>query len=199
MRCGAQAGARSASSETRGAPDVREADITDIDDEWAAIVFWHSLEHLRAPGASIDPRAEHLRPDGLLVVAVPNAASLQARAFGDRWFRLDLPRHLVHLPASALLERLRARGPPDRACQLLARRADRCSAGSTAWSASLPGRPDLYDAIRRPEARSEPLSGRRRALALAAGALCSRSALAAAVARSRGRRGGTVYVEAPRD
>ena len=30
----------------------------------------------------------------------PNADSLQARAFGDRWLHLDLPRHLVHLTAA---------------------------------------------------------------------------------------------------
>ena len=63
-----------------------------------AIVFWHSLEHLPAPGAAIDHAARRLMPRGVLLVAVPNTASLQARVFGDRWFHLDLPRHLVHLP-----------------------------------------------------------------------------------------------------
>ena len=47
------------------------------------------------PGAAARGRAR--RPGGVLVVAVPNATSLQARLFGDRWLALDLPRHLVHI------------------------------------------------------------------------------------------------------
>ena len=91
--------------------DVQEADITEIEGEqWSAIVFWHSLEHLPAAGPAIDDAARRLRTGGALFVAVPNAESLQARAFGDRWFHLDLPRHLVHLPAATLTARLEKLG-----------------------------------------------------------------------------------------
>jgi hypothetical protein len=175
-----------------------EADITAVDGEWSAIIFWHSLEHLPAPGRAIDHASEHLRSGGALLVALPNSASLQARAFGDRWFHLDLPRHLVHLPAEALLARLRALG-------LAVTRVShwRGGQGLFGWLhglvGTLPGRPDLYDAIRRPEARSRPLSGPRRALTLgAATALFPLAALATAVEVAVGR-GGTVYVEARRD
>ena len=76
----------------------------------AAIVFWHSLEHLPAPGRRDRRRAQRLPArGGALLVAVPNSDSLQARVFGDRWFHLDLPRHLVHLSARALT------APPARA------------------------------------------------------------------------------------
>jgi SAM-dependent methyltransferase len=178
--------------------DMLEADITAVDGEWSAIIFWHSLEHLPAPGRAIDHASEHLRSGGALLVALPNSASLQARAFGDRWFHLDLPRHLVHLPAEALLARLRALG-------LAVTRVShwRGGQGLFGWLhglvGTLPGRPDLYDAIRRPEARSRPLSGPRRALTLgAATALFPLAALATAVEVAVGR-GGTVYVEARRD
>jgi hypothetical protein len=64
---------------------------------------------------------------------------------------------------------------------------------------SLPGRPDLYDAIRRPAARSAPMTRRRRTVTLVAGTgLVPLAALAAAV-EVAARRGGTVYVEARRD
>ena len=46
----------------------------------------------------------------------------------------------------------------------------------------LPGRPDLYDAIRRPEARRRPLGPRRRAVTLAAGVLLTPAAAAASAA-----------------
>jgi SAM-dependent methyltransferase len=179
-------------------PEVRDADITELGDEWSAIVFWHALEHLPAPGDAIDHACRHLRPGGVLVVAVPNTASLQARAFGDRWFHLDLPRHLVHLPAESLLERVRSRG-------LTPMRVSHWRGGQVLFGwlhgmvGSLPGRPDLYDAIRRREARSAPMTGRRRALTLAAGTALLPVAALAAVAEVAARRGGTVYVEARRD
>ena len=78
-----------------------------VEREWAAVVFWHSLEHLPSAGEDLDRAVAGLRPRGVLVIAMPNADSLQARAFGDRWLALDLPRHLVHVPAAALLDRLR--------------------------------------------------------------------------------------------
>jgi hypothetical protein len=49
-----------------------------------------------------------LRPGGLLLVGVPNAASLQAQIGGEGWLHWDAPRHRVHFTPSglaALLER----------------------------------------------------------------------------------------------
>jgi SAM-dependent methyltransferase len=179
-------------------PDMREADVAELDEDWSAIVFWHSLEHLPAPGRAIDHAGRHLCPGGVLLVAVPNSASLQASLFGDRWFHLDLPRHLVHLPASALTQRLRSLG-------LAVTRVSHWRGGQALFGwlhglvGTLPGRPDLYDAIRRPEARSRPMPRSRRALALSAAALLFPLAALATAAEVATRRGGTVYVEARRD
>ena len=78
--------------------------------EWAAVVFWHSLEHLREPRAALRRACSLLAPSGLLIVAVPNRASWQARWLGNRWLALDLPRHLVHLSAGALVDGVRECG-----------------------------------------------------------------------------------------
>jgi SAM-dependent methyltransferase len=177
--------------------DVRAAEIDAVDERFAAIVFWHSLEHLRAPAAALARAAQLLEPGGVLVVAVPNAASLQARAFGDSWLALDLPRHLVHIPAAALVARLRELG-------LDVERVSHWRGGQVVFgwlhglTRLLPSHPDLYDAVRRPEARSTSLGGRRRAATLLAGALLLPVAAALAVAEIVLQRGGTVYVEARR-
>ncbi len=175
--------------------DIRQAEIADLDERWAAIVFWHSLEHLREPGAKLADAAGSLEPGGVIVVAMPNAASLQARVFGDRWFALDLPRHLVHVPAHALLARLRALG-------LRPSRVSYSRGGQVLFGwlhglvGALPSHPDLYDAIRRPEARREPMSTGRRLLTLATAVVALPLAALCAGAEILLRRGGTVYVEA---
>jgi SAM-dependent methyltransferase len=167
------------------------------DGDWAAIVFWHSLEHLREPGRAIERAAQLLRSGGVLFVAVPNSASLQAKLFGDRWFALDIPRHLVHLTAPALLHKLEASG-------LQIERVSYARGGQVVFGwvhglvALLPGRRNLYDAIRRPAARSRPMSLGECLVTLTLGALALPIAWFAAVAEVLLRRGGTVYVEARR-
>src|SRR2546423_5746836 len=90
--------------------DFLEGELDAVPGEWAAVVFWHALEHLRAPAAALARAAEILSPRGVVVVAIPNAQSWQARAFRDRWFALDLPRHLVHLPPETLVAGMRTAG-----------------------------------------------------------------------------------------
>ena len=178
-------------------PDVHVGDIDELDRRFAAIVFWHSLEHLRDPGRALACAADLLLADGLLVVALPNAASLQARAFGDRWLALDLPRHLVHVPAGALLARLASLG-------LRVERVSHLRGGQVVFGwlhglvGALPGHPDLYDAIRRPAARRRPTGGTGRAATLAGGAILLPAAIALAAVEAALRRGGSVYVEARR-
>jgi hypothetical protein len=128
---------------------------------------------------------------------MPNRASIQARLFGERWFALDLPRHLVHVPAGALLERLRASGmEPSRVSYL--RGGQVVFGWLHGMVGALPSHPDLYDAIRRPEARRRPLSSGGRLLALTVAALALPLAAALAGVEALLRRGGTVYVEAHR-
>jgi SAM-dependent methyltransferase len=178
-------------------PHVREAEIEETDGSWAAIVFWHSLEHLREAGGALEHAASILSPGGVLVVAVPNAASMQAALFGERWFALDLPRHLVHIPSRALQNRIRE-------LDLKVERVSYLRGGQVTFGwlhgfiGWLPGHPNLYDAIRRPEAREQPMSAGRRAFVLLAAALLLPIALLCSAVEVAARRGGTVCVEARR-
>ena len=176
-------------------PDFATGPLESLDTGWAGAVFWHSLEHLPAPTEALRQAARLIRPGGLLVIAVPNAASLQARLFGDRWLALDLPRHLVHIPASSLLAFLREVG-------FEIQKVSYVRGGQVLFGmlhglvGTLSDRFDLYDAIRRPEARSRPMSSRRRLLTLGLAVVLLPVAAALMVVEVVSRRSGTVYVEA---
>jgi hypothetical protein len=51
-----------------------------------------------------------LRPGGLLLVAVPNPGSLQARIAGAAWMHWDVPRHRLHLTPRGLTALLAGAG-----------------------------------------------------------------------------------------
>jgi SAM-dependent methyltransferase len=178
-------------------PDVLDVDIEQAGWGWAAIVMWHSLEHLRAPAVALTYAAQALRTDGILVLALPNTASLQARIFGDRWLALDLPRHLTHLPARLVLAHLNMLG-------LSIERVSHWRGGQVFFGwlhglvGLLPSHPNLYDAIRRPGARAQEL-GRFRLVGLYVAALVlAPFALAGAAGEVVSRHGGTIYIEARR-
>ena len=72
-----------------------------------AITMFHVLEHVPRPQQYLAAARRLLRPNGRLVVQVPNAASWQFAIFGRRWNGVDAPRHL-HLFRASDLERLLA-------------------------------------------------------------------------------------------
>lgn len=67
-----------------------------------AIVMWHVLEHMRDPQRTIAEVARLLRPGGLFMCALPNFGSVEAQLTEDKWFHLDVPRHLHHFTENAL-------------------------------------------------------------------------------------------------
>jgi SAM-dependent methyltransferase len=178
-------------------PHVRAVEFEDVTGTWSAVIFWHSLEHLRRPVQALRHAAALVVPGGVLVVAVPNAASLQARLFGDRWLALDLPRHLVHISPPALLTQLEDLG-------FRVERVSYLRGGQVLFGwlhgivGRLPGHPDLYDAIRRGHARQAAQRPALRLCALAAAVAALPLALAGTVIEVAARSGGTIYVEARR-
>ncbi|WP_205695761.1 class I SAM-dependent methyltransferase [Conexibacter sp. SYSU D00693] len=75
-----------------------------------AVSLWHVLEHVDDPRAALRAIRGWLRPGGVLLVGVPDLASVQARIGGARWYHLDVPRHRTHFTTTGLRMLLRAEG-----------------------------------------------------------------------------------------
>ncbi len=70
----------------------------------------HSLEHLPNPVGTVSEIFRILRPNGYLLIALPNSKSLSAAVFGANWWGLDCPRHLVLFSPAALNRVLQSAG-----------------------------------------------------------------------------------------
>jgi SAM-dependent methyltransferase len=93
--------------------ELQRAGVDDADVAPASLdaaTLWHVLEHLDEPGDALRRIAGWLAPGGLLLVGVPNLASVQARAGGARWYHLDVPRHRTHFTVAGLEALLAASG-----------------------------------------------------------------------------------------
>jgi len=66
------------------------------------VTMFHVLEHLRDPRLGLKYAGELLQPTGTLIIQVPNVSSIQARLFGNLWYGLDVPRHVISFTPKAL-------------------------------------------------------------------------------------------------
>lgn len=65
------------------------------------ITMWHTLEHFHKPDKYLESAYRILKSKGLLVIAVPNHNSYDAKRYKQFWAAWDVPRHLWHFnPAS---------------------------------------------------------------------------------------------------
>src|SRR5262249_17278387 len=69
-------------------------DLCNLEKEYFdLIILWHVLEHLENPVETLAQIFQLLRVGGILIIEVPNLASLQSRLAGKHWFHLDIERH----------------------------------------------------------------------------------------------------------
>jgi SAM-dependent methyltransferase len=71
----------------------------------ALITMYHVAEHLLDPAAYLHAASRLLRPEGRLIVQVPDRDCWEAAMLGERWTGLDVPRH-IHVFRSSDLRRL---------------------------------------------------------------------------------------------
>ncbi len=60
------------------------------------ITLWHVMEHLHNLEGFWNRFPLLLKPEGTLVIALPNPGSADARHYGEFWAAWDVPRHLWH-------------------------------------------------------------------------------------------------------
>lgn len=86
------------------------ADQDFVAEGFDAITLWQVLEHIGEPRAMLAHCRELLAPGGAFVASVPNLDGAGAHLTGDRWWGLDVPRHLVHYTPATLRRALEGAG-----------------------------------------------------------------------------------------
>ncbi|NOQ91313.1 MAG: methyltransferase domain-containing protein [Flavobacteriaceae bacterium] len=66
------------------------------------ITMWHVLEHVPNLQEYITSLKNLLRPNGVLIIAVPNYKSYDAVYYGKFWAAYDVPRHLWHFSQKSI-------------------------------------------------------------------------------------------------
>lgn len=75
-----------------------------------AVTLWQVLEHIAEQREFLERTRALLRPGGVFIAAVPNIDGLSAQLAGERWWGLDVPRHLVHFSPRTLSSALEHAG-----------------------------------------------------------------------------------------
>ncbi|MFY0482482.1 class I SAM-dependent methyltransferase [Flavobacterium sp. PLA-1-15] len=66
------------------------------------ITMWHVLEHVPNVEKQIKELKRLLKPDGTIIIAVPNFRSFDAKYYRRFWAGFDVPRHLWHFSKKAI-------------------------------------------------------------------------------------------------
>jgi 2-polyprenyl-3-methyl-5-hydroxy-6-metoxy-1,4-benzoquinol methylase len=85
---------------------IRELDADSLD----LVVGWMVLEHLHQPVAALQSLRAWSKPDGWLVMSLPNAGAWEFKLFGNAWYPMHLPNHLFHYTADSVRKILDAGG-----------------------------------------------------------------------------------------
>lgn len=79
-----------------GNEKVTSTELEHNDQKFDIITLWHVLEHIPNLNEIIGELKNHLTDNGVLIIAVPNHQSYDAKYYGKYWAAYDVPRHLWH-------------------------------------------------------------------------------------------------------
>lgn len=77
--------------------------LLDFEDQnFDVVTMWHVLEHVPNLEETIQKLGALVKPGGVLIIAVPNFKSYDAKYYGKFWAAFDVPRHLWHFSKKSL-------------------------------------------------------------------------------------------------
>lgn len=71
------------------------------------ITLWHVLEHVHTLHEYVELLKCLIKPDGKIIIALPNIQSVDFHFYREYWAALDVPRHLYHFTPTAVENLLR--------------------------------------------------------------------------------------------
>ena len=91
------AGARKMAIDNYGLDIKEEDELKNLESESFEIIsMWHVLEHVPNLNERIEEIKRLIKPGGIIIIAVPNCSSLDAKIYKENWAAYDVPRHLYH-------------------------------------------------------------------------------------------------------
>jgi 2-polyprenyl-3-methyl-5-hydroxy-6-metoxy-1,4-benzoquinol methylase len=76
--------------------------LEDIQGTYDIITMWHVLEHVHDINTTFSKLNSLLKENGVLLIAVPNPESTDAKHYKEYWAAYDVPRHLYHYKKSLI-------------------------------------------------------------------------------------------------
>jgi len=70
--------------------------LDDLKEKVDVITAWHVIEHVPDLKKTIKTLKKKLNKEGILIIALPNLNSYDAKYYKEYWAGLDVPRHLYH-------------------------------------------------------------------------------------------------------
>lgn len=80
------------------------------DKKFNVITLWHVLEHVTDMDETLSFFKNRLDKNGVLVIAVPNHVSYDAKHYGEYWAAYDVPRHLHHFEKKTIQQLVESKG-----------------------------------------------------------------------------------------
>jgi hypothetical protein len=99
--------AREEATQRVGQPIGAESLVTFQQGSFDAVTLWHVLEHVHTLNETLQQLVSLLKPDGVLIIAVPNVDSLDAQHYRQDWAAYDVPRHLYHFSPKTMKQLLK--------------------------------------------------------------------------------------------
>ncbi len=93
-------------AETLGIATISTFSQIQDDIQYDLITMWHSLEHIHDLESLFENIRTHLKPNGYLIIAVPNILANEQSYYADTWAPFDAPRHLYHFSPETLKQLL---------------------------------------------------------------------------------------------